>query len=81
MERDFDTLVQIVLGKVEEAIARGASPAVLAALRHDPTPRVVAALLENPRLTEATLLPLLASEQSSPQALAVVAGNPKWSSR
>lgn len=63
------------------AIARRASPAVLAVLRHDPTPRVVAALLENPRLTEGALLPLLASEQASPQALAVVAGSPKWSSR
>jgi hypothetical protein len=63
------------------AIARGGSPAVLAALRNDPTPRVVAALLENPRLTEATLLPLLASERASPQTLALVAGNPKWSSR
>lgn len=63
------------------AVARRASPAVLAVLRNDPTPRVVAALLENPRLTEGTLLPLLASEQASPLALAVIAGSPRWSSR
>lgn len=63
------------------AIARSASPAVLAALRHDPTPRVIAALLENPRLTEGLLLPLLASESALPSVLAVVAANPKWSAR
>jgi hypothetical protein len=42
---------------------------------------VIAALLENPRLTEGLLVPLAADENASPQALAVVAGNPKWASR
>lgn len=63
------------------AIARSAAPGVLSALRHDPTPRVIAALLENPRLTEGLLLPLLASEAAQPSVLAVVAANPKWSVR
>lgn len=63
------------------AIARSASPGVLAALRNDPTPRVIAALLENPRLTEGLLLPLLASEGALPAVLGVVAGSPKWSVR
>lgn len=63
------------------AIARSAPPGVLSALRNDPTPRVVAALLENPRLTEGLLLPLVASEGALPSVLAVVAGNPKWSVR
>lgn len=63
------------------AIARTASPAVLSALRHDPTARVIAALLENPRLTEGLLLPLVASEAALPAVLAVIAGSPRWSSR
>ncbi|MEO7795283.1 MAG: hypothetical protein ABIV06_10970, partial [Thermoanaerobaculia bacterium] len=63
------------------AIARSAAPGVLSAVRHDPTPRVIAALLENPRLTEGLLLPLLASEAALPAVLAVVAGNPRWSVR
>jgi hypothetical protein len=63
------------------AIARSASPGVLAALRNDPTPRVIAALLENPRLTEGQLIPLLASEAAGTPVLAVVAASPKWSVR
>lgn len=63
------------------AIARTASQAVLTALRHDPTPRVISALLENPRLTEGLLLPLLASEAALPSILAVVAASPRWSAR
>ncbi len=63
------------------AIARSAAPAVLQALRNDPTPRVIAALLENPRLTEGLLLPLVASESALPSVLAVIAGSAKWSVR
>lgn len=63
------------------AIARSASPGVLAALRTDPTPRVIAALLENPRLTEGLLLPLVASDAAATAVLAVVAASPKWSVR
>ena len=63
------------------AIARRAAPGVLAALRNDPTPRVIAALLENPRLTEGLLLPLLASQGALPAVLAVIASSPKWSVR
>jgi hypothetical protein len=63
------------------AIARSASPGVLTALRNDPTPRVIGALLENPRLTEGILLPLVASEGALPTVLSVVAASPKWSVR
>ncbi|MEO8197021.1 MAG: hypothetical protein ABI689_09890 [Thermoanaerobaculia bacterium] len=63
------------------AIARSAAPGVLSALRHDPTPRVIAALLENPRLTEGLLLPLVAAESALPSVLAVIAGSAKWSVR
>ena len=63
------------------AIARGASPAVLGTLRHDPTPRVIAALLENPRLTEGLLVPLAASEHAQPAVLAVLAASARWAAR
>lgn len=63
------------------AVARSASPGVIAALRQDATPRVIQALLENPRLTEGLLMPLVAAETSSPRALAAVASSPRWASR
>jgi hypothetical protein len=63
------------------ALARRADVAVLGHLRKDPTPRVIAAMLENPRLTEGTLLPMLASEQVPAPVLAVVAANPRFGGR
>jgi hypothetical protein len=63
------------------AVARAASPGVIAALRQDGTPRVIQALLENPRLTEGLLMPMIASETSQPKALATVAASPRWVSR
>lgn len=63
------------------AIGRSASRTVLSSLRFDPTPRVLAAVLENPRLTEGLLLPLAAGEKASPQALAVLASHPRWGVR
>jgi len=63
------------------AVARSASAGVIAALRQDSTPRVIQALLENPRLTEGLLMPLVASETSSPRVLATVAASPRWASR
>lgn len=63
------------------AIARRCGPGVMQKLRHDPSPRVVAALLENPRLTEGVLLPLLADEQAAPAVLEMVAANRRWGVR
>jgi hypothetical protein len=63
------------------ALARRAGGEVLAALRRDPQPRVVAALLDNPRLTEGLLLPLLAREDAAPAVLRVVADHPRWGVR
>jgi hypothetical protein len=78
--RLIERLPALAVGE-KMAIARSASPGVLAALRNDPTPRVIAALLENSRLTEGLLVPLLASESALPAVLAVIAGSPKWSLR
>ncbi|HLF57235.1 MAG TPA: hypothetical protein VI942_10355 [Thermoanaerobaculia bacterium] len=63
------------------AIARICGAAVIAALRGDPTPRVLGALLDNPRLTEGLLAPFAANERASPRTLAILAASPRWSSR
>ncbi len=62
------------------ALARRAIGGVLQRLRHDGSLRVLAALLENPRLTEGLLLPLVASESASPEALRLVAAS-RWGLR
>lgn len=63
------------------AIARRGGAGVIAALRTDPTPRVIAALLENPRLTEGLLGPALLSDRAQPALLTAVAANPRWGTR
>ena len=63
------------------AIARGAGPGLIERLRMDPEPRVVAALLENPRLTEGLLAPLVTSLSAAPAILALVAADRKWGQR
>lgn len=62
-------------------LARSGSQILLASLRNDPSPRVVEALLENPRLTEGLLVPLVASETTLAAILGVVAAHPRWSVR
>jgi hypothetical protein len=63
------------------ALARRANPAVLAVLRHDPTPRVIAALLDNPRLTEGTLAPVVAAERTPAPVLELIAADRRWGVR
>jgi hypothetical protein len=63
------------------AIARRAAPAVLAKLRHDPSPRVIAALLDNPRLTEGTLTPVAHGERTAPPVLELIAADRRWGAR
>ena len=62
-------------------LARSGSQALLAQLRSDPTPRVIEALLENPRLSEGLLMPLVTSETTSPTVLGIVAAHPRWGVR
>jgi len=78
--RLLERLPGLAVGE-RSALARRAGPAVVAALRLDPHPRVVAALLENPRLTEALLLPLAASERAAPACLAELAASTRWATR
>ena len=63
------------------AIARRASPSLIALLRHDPSVRVVAALLDNPRLTEGLLEPLAHSAQALPPVLDLIAADRRWGAR
>jgi hypothetical protein len=63
------------------SLARRASPGLVKALRTDPSPRVVRALLENPRLTEADVLPLASSEATVPSVLAVLVADRRWGCR
>ncbi len=63
------------------SLARRAAPAVLSHLRHDPTPRVIAALLDNPRLTEGTLAPLVHGEMTPAPVLELIAVDRRWSAR
>lgn len=63
------------------AIARRASARVLARLRHDPSVRVVRALLDNPRATEGLVLPLVARDDTRPDVLRAVARHRRWGLR
>jgi len=63
------------------AVARRAPAPVLAHLRDDPSRHVIKALLENPRLTEEALLPVVASRGTRPQILGQIAADPRWGPR
>ena len=63
------------------SIARRAGVELLSRVRHDPEPRVVQAMLENPRLTEGVLMPLLASDATRPEVLRSIAASERWLAR
>jgi len=79
-QRLMERLPGLAVGE-KATIARSASPHVIQALRHDPTPRVIAALLDNPRLVEGDLLPLATHENANPPVLAVLLTHRKWGFR
>lgn len=79
-QRLGDRLSELAIGE-KVVIARSASPAMLARLRHDPSPRVIAALLENPRLTEGVLLPVASSDTTAPAVLEVLARDQRFGAR
>lgn len=63
------------------ALARRAAAPVLAVLRNDREPRVIDALLDNPRLTEANLVTLVADRRHHPRVLERVARHGRWRGR
>jgi len=73
-------LPQLAVGE-KMSLARRASPGVLSLLRYDPSPRVIAAVLDNPRLTEMLLAPVVARVSTPPAVLALVAGDRRWGVR
>lgn len=75
-----EKLPRLALGE-RIAIARIGGPGVISRLIFDKHPKVLDGLLENPRLTEGQLAPLLHSESAPPAALAQVARNRKWGLR
>jgi hypothetical protein len=73
-------LPQLAQGE-KVSLARRASAGVLAQLRYDPSPRVIAAMLDNPRLTEGLLAPVVARPSTPPAVLALIAGDRRWGVR
>ena len=69
-------LPRLSLGE-KVTLARRAGGEVIARLRRDPSPRVIGALLENPRLTVNLIAPLAATSDS-PRILDLVAKNTPW---
>jgi hypothetical protein len=63
------------------SLARRVGGGVLAQLRHDPSPQVIAALLDNPRLTEGVLAPVLHSAATPPAILELIANDRRWGVR
>lgn len=73
-------LPQLALGE-KINLARRAAVGVLAELRHDPNPAVISALLENPRLTEDILAPVVHRAATPGPVLATIAADRRWSPR
>ena len=63
------------------SLARRAGPGLLAHLRHDPSPRVIAALLDNPRLTEDILAPVVHGAATPGPVLKLIAEDRRWGAR
>lgn len=60
------------------SVARRASHGVLVHLRFDSHSRVIAAFLENPRMTQGLLLPLVSSDSAAPEILRLISENRRW---
>ncbi|MFN7147383.1 MAG: hypothetical protein ACK4YP_26685, partial [Myxococcota bacterium] len=63
------------------AAARGRDRLVLDRLLHDRDPRVIAALLDNPRVTERDVVRIAAMRPTSAAILGLVAGHARWGQR
>ena len=73
-------LPELALGE-KISIARRAGAGLLAQLRHDPSPRVIGALLDNPRLTEDILAPVVHGAATPGPVLALIAADRRWGAR
>jgi hypothetical protein len=66
---------------VRRAAARGRDRFVLDRILHDRNPRVIRALLENPRIVEQDVVRVAAMRPTRPEVLRVIADHPRWSGR
>ena len=73
-------LPKLALGE-RIALARIASRAIVAELRKESNERVFRSLLENPRLTEGDLMPLVVGSFGHPSTLAILARDRRWGTR
>lgn len=73
-------LPELAVGE-KVSLARRASPGIISQLRHDPSPQVIAALLDNPRLTEGQLVHLLHGASTPPAILELIANDRRWGVR
>jgi hypothetical protein len=73
-------LPELALGE-KITLARRCGAGILGLLRHDPSPRVVAALLDNPRLTEDLLAPVVHAAATPASVLALIAADRRWGLR
>jgi hypothetical protein len=73
-------LPELAVGE-KVALARRAGPGLLAHLRHDPSPRVIGALMDNPRLTEDILAPVAHGAATPGPVLALIAADRRWGAR
>jgi hypothetical protein len=73
-------LPAITLGE-KLSLARRAGTFVLQQLRTEAEPRIIAAMLENPRMTEGVLLPMVSREGTPPEVLRVISTNRRWGRR
>ena len=73
-------LPELAVGE-KVSIARRAGPGLLALLRHDPSPRVIGALLDNPRLTEDILAPVVHGATTPGPVLTLIASDRRWGAR
>lgn len=73
-------LPELAVGE-KVAMARRAGPGLLAHLRHDPSPRVIGAMMDNPRLTEDILAPVAHGAATPGPVLALIAADRRWGTR
>lgn len=73
-------LPELAVGE-KVTMARRAGPGLLAQLRHDPSPRVIGAMLDNPRLTEDILAPVVHGATTPGPILALIAADRRWGVR
>jgi len=78
--RLIELLPSLAVGE-RMAIARRSSLGVQRAISRDRQPRVVRALLDNPRVTDGVVIPMAASAATPPAILDVIATDRRWSVR